>query len=82
MTSENDSWSLLARNFADADNIDDLDTDSQVLINFLILINDIKYRKKYGNSFTDTQLKDYSKGRGKQVLADRVSPVDKRLPGQ
>jgi hypothetical protein len=59
--------------------VDKLSTDAQVLFGFLSLIIDIKYRNRYGITFTEQNSKGYSNNMN--VLADQVSPVDDGLLG-
>lgn len=55
--------------------LNQLSTDSLNLLNLLMLIVDIEYRRKYGGSI------DWQKGRGyskkhNEVLADQLPPTD------
>jgi hypothetical protein len=61
--------------------LDDLPTDAQVLISFLILIVDIQYRNKYGKVFEEQHGKGYSVTTIEKVLADQLPPVDDGLLG-
>jgi hypothetical protein len=68
--------------YSNARSVNDLPTDSQVLVGFLALIVDIKYRNKYGKPFDEQSRKGYSERvQSNKVLADQVSPVDDGLLG-
>lgn len=62
--------------------IDDMSTVAQTLFGLLVLIVDIKYRVKYGETFDDQRGRGYSKNEQfKEVLADQASPVNNGLLG-
>lgn len=59
-----------------------LPTDMQVLLGFLTLIVDIKYRNRYGAMIDGKTDSGYSEEvQFNKVLADQVSPVDNGLLG-
>ncbi len=58
---------LIAKN--QTDKIDSLSTDAQVLLGFLTLLVDIKYRSKYGKSFDTQYGRGYSKTYHKQLYS-------------
>lgn len=62
--------------------INGLPSDMQVLLGFLTLIVDIKYRNRYGDTFDEKPDSGYSEEvQFNKVLADQVSPVDNGLLG-
>lgn len=75
----------LAKLITTQDNVkqlDDLSTDAQTLFGLLVLIVDIKYRIKCGDTFDEQRSRGYSKNEQfNEVLADQVSPVDNGLLG-
>lgn len=62
--------------------VNQLPTDMQVVLGFLNLIVDIKYRNRYGAMIDGKSNSGYSEEvQFNKVLADQVSPVDNGLLG-
>lgn len=55
----------------------DASATDQFLFKFLVLVTDIKYRNKFLKSFDYNSQENYNENQN-EVLADQISPVDKR----
>lgn len=56
--------------------INDFTTDAQTFFRFLVLVVDIKYRKKYGHKLGDGDTRYGSQEQHKKVVADQIPSVD------
>jgi len=82
MSNKHTSWTEYGVEFANTKQINDLSIDAQVLLNFLTLLVDIKYRNKYVVPFEETTVRVYSAPvQVTEVLAGQISPVEERLLG-
>lgn len=63
-------------------NIADFSDDGKILIEFLNLVVDIKYRHRYGTSVANSSEGNYSEiTQSKDALTGQVTPVDDGLSG-